>query len=448
MSASASGLRRFVVIWCGQSVSMVGSSLTGFALGIHIYELTGSATRLGFVFAFALLPSILASPFAGSVVDRWGPRRALIVSNAGNTIVISVLAVLLFTHALAVWHVYVIVAAMSALSALENPAFAALTPQLVPKRYLGQANGMRVAAMAASEVLAPVTAGFLLAAIGISGIVLIDVLSWGPAMLTLLSVPVPDASPARPASSAPRVLLAEFWEGWRYVAARRGLLVLLLFLAAVNFSAGFIDLLITPLVLAFASPAALGTVLSIGGVGMIATSLATGVRGGPRRRVRAILVSSLVLAAATVVGSSRPRVALVAVAAFFFMGALGVIISTNQTIWQTKVEPHLLGRVMAVLTMVSSAPQLLAYVVAGVIVDRVFEPLVGRDHVRSHVVAAVVGSGAGRGIALLMMIMGILIAFCTAGAAANKRLRRLEDELPDVSPEADDPAAEPDPARA
>jgi hypothetical protein len=309
---------------------------------------------------------------------------------------------------------------------------------------------MRMLAMAVGEVAAPVSAGFLLLVIGIEGIILVDVLSFGAAIVTLLLVRIPRVRHAvESTASGVRTFWAEFREGWRYVAARRGLLALLLFLGAVNFSAGFVDLLITPLVLAFASTDALGTVLSIGGLGMIVTSLLVSAWGGPRRRVRGILGFSLVLAVATVVGSARPSVALVAVAAFAFMGALGIIISTNQSIWQVKVEPHMLGRAMAIQNMVASLPQLVAYVVAGLAVDRIFDPLVGRDDVSSPTVAMVVGDGPGRGTALLMMLMGLLIAFSVGIAALNPRLRRMEDELPDVThADADADLAEPAAVRA
>jgi MFS family permease len=181
--------------------------------------------------------------------------------------------------------------------------------------------------------------------------------------------------------------------------------------------------------------------------------VAVSVWGGPRRRVRGVLGFSLLLAAAVMIGSTRPNAALVAVAAFVFLGALGVVISTNQVIWQTKVEPHLMGRVMALVNMIALVPQLVANVLAGLAVDKVFEPLVGRDEVRSPAVATLVGDGPGRGIALLMMVVGLLLALTVAVAALSPRLRRLEDELPDVASPDDDPdgdsgGAAPDSARA
>lgn len=444
MAAPQAGVRTFTVVWAGQFVSMVGSNLTGFALGVYIYRQTGSAVTLGFVFALNLLPLILVSPITGPLVDRWGPGRAVLVSNVGAMAVTLVLGLVLWTHTFALWQIYPIVAALSVLGGLEAPGFGALTPQLVPKDRLGQANGMRMVARAAGEVLAPVTAGFLLLAVHISGIVLIDVLSFSFAIGALVATGVwraradggntgeRDEAGEPDAASGQGGLLAEFREGWYYVASRRGLLALLLFLGAVNFSAGFIDLLITPLVLSFTSSSGLGAVLTTGGIGMILFSVAASARGGPHRRVRAVLGFSLLLTVASVLGAVRPNVVLVAASAFLFMGALGVIIAANQSVWQTKVEPHMLGRAMALVNMVASVPQLIAYAAAGLLADRVFQPLVGRDRVKSHALATLIGNGPGRGIALLIAVMSLLIAVSVAFAAANPRLRHLEDELPDV----------------
>ncbi|MFC0527572.1 MFS transporter [Phytohabitans kaempferiae] len=448
MAAPTAGLRTFVILWCGQFVSLTGSSVSGFALGVYAYQLTGSVTTLGIVYALAYLPVILASPFTGSLVDRWGVQRSLVVSNIGNLVVMLTLAGLLITDTFVTWHIYVLVAVISVIGALQTPAFEASVPLLVPKRHLGRANGMRMVALATSQVMAPVAAGFLLISIGIGGIILVDCASYAVALITLALIRIP--RPGGEAAGSPSVasLLADFAVAWRYVVMRRGLLALIYFLGALNFCAGFVDLLFTPLVLAFESSDALGTVLSIGGIGMIAASLAMSAWGGPRHRVNGVLGFSLVLGVATVIGSFRPSVPLVAVGAFLFLGALAIVVGNNLTIWQSKVEPQLLGRTMAMMNMVASAPQLVAYALAGVTADRVFQPLVGRDEVRSPVVAALVGDGPGRGIALLLMVMGVLIVVCVVVGYAHPRLRHLEDELPDVTGEEPSVPAEPAPAQA
>lgn len=436
----ASGFRAFLILWCGQFVSLTGSALSGFALGVYVYQRTGSATAFGLLLAFATLPFILASPFTGSLVDRWGARRALLVGNVGDLFVMLVLAVLLLRHAATPWLIGVVVGCLSVFSALAGPAFEAALPLLVAKRDIGRANGMRLVALATSQVLAPVTAGFLLLAIGIYGIVLMDCATFGLGLLSLLWVRIPRA-PREPGEASSR-LLTDFRLAWRYVTLRRGLLILLVFMAALEFCASVVDLLITPLILAFGSSGTLGTVLSIGGTGMIATSLVMTAWGGPRRRVPGVLGFALLMAGSAVLGSLRPNVVLIAVAAFLFLGGLAIVIGSNRSLWQTKVPPQLLGRAMALQNMLASVSQLLAYALAGVLAEQLFLPLAGRHQVRSAALATVIGTGPGRGYALLMMVMGLLLGLCAVLGYLHPRLRHLEDELPDMAADAE--STEPD----
>lgn len=442
MTAPQSGFRAFAILWSGQFVSLAGSGLSSFALGVYAYLHTGSVTTLGLIYALAYLPFVVASPFTGPLVDRWGPRRALVTSNIGAGIVMLALAASLAGGGFAVWRFYVAVSCISVLGALEMPAFESAIPALVGNQQLGRANGMRMLAEGVSRLLAPVAAGFLLLAIHISGIILMDCLSYAAALVSLAAVRIPrygesgDSAAPRPAT--PSHLLRDFGQAWQYIAARPGLVALLLFTALVNLCSGFVQLLITPLVLALGSPAALGTVLSVAGIGIVVASLAMSSWGGPRRRIDAVLGFSLLMGAAMVVGALRPDVPLIAAAGFVVLGSSAVVIACNQVVWQARIEPRLLGRTMALLGMVFSAPQLLAFALAGFTADRIFVPLVGRNEVRSPVLRVLVGNGPGRGFALLIMLMGVLIAVCVLVGARYPRLRRLDAELPDLSEDAED----------
>jgi DHA3 family macrolide efflux protein-like MFS transporter len=441
------GFRTFVVLWAGQFASMAGSSVSGFALGVYAYQLTGSVTTLGSIYALSFLPMILASPFAGPLVDRWGTHKSLLVSNVAAMAVTVVLAALLLTGSFRIGHIYGVVIVMSLIRSLQTPAFEATVPLLVDRQRLGRANGMRMLALATSQVLAPVAAGFLLVAIGIGGIVVLDCVSFGFALLTLAVIRVPRPAGHPSSGTGVLALLRDFGVAWRYVRERPGLVALLVFFGALDFCGGFVDLLITPMVLAFASPDALGTVLSLGGVGMVAASLALSAWGGPRRPVRGVLGFSLLLGVAAIIGALRPSIPLITAGAVLFLGGLAIVMGCNLAIWQTKVEPHLLGRTMALLNMAANTPQLIAYVVAGPLADGVAQPLVGRDEVRSPAVAALVGEGPGRGIALLLMVIGVLIIGCAVAGFAYPRLRRIDDELPDVGePDPAEPAGVPAPA--
>lgn len=438
MTAPPARFRGFVVLWSGQFVSTFGTFLADFALGIFVYRLTGSATALGVVLALPVLPLILISPLAGQLVDRWGSRRALLVGDTGSMLVAFVLALLLTTDTFQVWHVYAVVTVSSVLLALQLPAFESSIPRLVPRHRIGQANGMRQFANAVSQVLAPVLGGVLLVSIGIQGIVLINCLSYAVAVAALLFIQIPhvrgpDGSTIADGSGVR--------QAWRYLVNRPGLLGLMIFLGVISAFIGFVEVLINPLVLAFASPGALGAVLSIGGVGMIVGSVVVSVRG-PRRRIRAVLGFAFVLGVAVMAGSVRPSVPLMAAAAFVLLFSTAVIVNCSQSIWQTKVDQWLMGRVVATKNSIVFGLQFVGLALAGPIADHVFQPLVGRDHVRSPVLATLVGNGPGRGFALLLMVMGGLIALLAVASYAYPPLRDVETELPDAQPDTAGPTAD------
>jgi MFS family permease len=229
-------------------------------------------------------------------------------------------------------------------------------------------------------------------------------------------------------------LVADAKQGWHYLRARPGLPALLVFFGVTSFGIGFVEVILPHLVDAFAEPAALNLVFVAAVLGMTGTGVAMTIWGGPRRRVAGLLGFTLLLAGAMIVGALRPNIVVIAVAAVGFLGSTSIIVGNFQTVLCTKVEPHMLGRVMGWKNSFYGGLLQLGDILAGVSGVLVI-PLVGEERVRSSVVAAVVGDGPGRGFAVLMLAMGLLLASCVVIAHRHRPLRDLEDVLPDVTPE-------------
>jgi DHA3 family macrolide efflux protein-like MFS transporter len=429
------GMAAFLAVWAGQVVSALGSGLTGFALGVWVYQRTGSATRFALIALVTTVPGILLSPFAGVLVDRWDRRRAMILSDVGAGCASLILALLFWYGRLELWHIYLLLALSSAFGSLQWPAFSAATTLLVPREHLGRAAGLTQMGQAASSLLAPVLAGTLVVRIGLEGVVLIDFATFLVAMATLLSVHVPRVETTVEGLAARGSLLREALSGWLYIRQRPGLLSLLGLIAATNFSVGMMQVLVTPMVLSFASAAVLGLVLSVAGFGMFAGSLLISVWGGPSRRISGVLGFLLLQGAILVIGGLRPSAPLIAAAGFVFLFTTPIILGCSQVLWQSKVAPDLQGRVFAVRRMVAWSTLPLSYLVAGPLADRVFEPLLAPNGPLAGSVGRLIGVGKGRGIALLLMVLGLLVIMTVAVFSRHSRLRRLESELPDVLPE-------------
>ena len=424
------GLGAFLVIWGGQVVSMIGSGLTHFALGVYVYQTTGSATLLGLVLVSGSLPNLLA-PFAGALVDRWDRRWVMILSDTGAGLLTLAIWLLLASGTLRVWHIYVNAALGSLLGIFQRPAHMATTTLLVPKQHYGRAAGLTQLGAAVSQSVSPILAGFLVVAIQVQGVVLVDLATYLVAVLTLVLVRIPRPQVTADGRAGKGSLLREAGYGWVYLRQRPGLLGMLILFAFINFGLSFFGVLFTPLILSFATSEMLGTLLSIGGIGMLAGGMAMSTGGGSRRKVHSLMGSMFLFGLALCVAGLRTNPWLIGAAVFSFFALLPVASGSSQAIWLAKVAPDVQGRVFAMRGMIAWIAQPLAYMIAGPLADNVFEPLMAADGALAGVVGRIVGVGPGRGIGLIFVTMGLFISLATAVGYMNPRIRLVEEELPD-----------------
>lgn len=425
-------MRTFSIVWLGQLVSLVGSSVTSFALGVWVYQLTGSATQFSLIAVCAVLPTILLAPLAGVLIDRYDRRRIMLLSDSGAALGTLSLLLLLLAGELELWHIYLLTTLSATFNGLQWPAYNAAITLLVPARQLGRANGMVLAGRAVAQLAAPLLGALLLQTVDLLGVVVIDLLTFCCALLSLLSVRFPHQPATRRDGEKQQSLWAEALYSWIYLKARRGLLDLLVFFALANFIAGILQVLVTPLVLSFATATALATVLSVGGLGMLAGSVALSVWGGPRRAVNGVFGFMALCGLCALAAGLQASVWLIAVSACGFFFALPFINGCTQTIFQRKVDAAVQGRVFALNGAVASAAMPLAYLLAGPLADYLFEPLLLADGPLSASLGVPLGVGPGRGIGLLFIVLGIAILALTLIAYRRPQLRGLEDELPDA----------------
>jgi hypothetical protein len=426
-------MRVFFLVLLGHLASLVASGLTGFALGVWVYQLTGSATQFALISFCTTLPGILSSPFAGALVDRSDRKWMMILGDVGATLCTLSLAILFLTNWILIWHIYLVVSINSIFISLQWPAYMASITVLIPKSQYGRAGGLVQSTQATAQIVSPLLAGALIVPLKLYGVMLLGTALLLFSILLLLLVKFPRTRMISEGAMAEPSLVKEALYGWSYIKARRGLAALLLFFTSSNFLVGIVTVAVTPLMLSFSSASTLGIVLTVSSSGLLAGGLVMSIWGGPRRKIHVVLGFTLLEGASLMLAGFRASAVLIASAAFVFLFAVAMVTGANQAIWQSKVAPEVQGRIFAARRMISWSSLPLAYAVSGPLIDRIFEPLLAVGGPLAGNVGRIIGVGAGRGAALLLLVAGLLTFLVTALSFLYPPLRLLEDELPDAT---------------
>ncbi|MBW4701682.1 MULTISPECIES: non-ribosomal peptide synthetase/MFS transporter [unclassified Micromonospora] len=431
-TAPPPSLRRFGLVAAGQVVSGLGTALTTFAIPLWIYTQTGSLARFALFAVLGLLPGLLVAPLAGALIDRTSRRRVLLLAGLAAGSANAVLAGLVLTDRAQVWHFYPLVGWLSVALAFQRLAFVSAVPQLVPKRFLGHANGLTQTAVGLTQFTVPLLAVALLETVGLRGILLVDVASYLFAVGVLAVVRFPRTLALQRREGIGTEIVA----GLRYALRRREFRAMLAFFAALNFFLFPVLFLLSPLVLGFADLTDVSRVALTGGVGAATGGLVMLLWGGPRRRrMRAVLLGTLGIAVAAVLTGLRPNLLLIGAGAFGMYLALGIVNGVYQTIIQTKVPARVHGRVFAVNQMVAQSTLPLGWGVVAPFAARVVEPTLLPDGALAGTVGVVLGVGPGRGHGLLYVLFGVCIALTALVSLATPTLARFDDEVPDAPPD-------------
>ena len=359
------------------------------------------------------------------------------------------IAALLWSGNLEVWHLYPLLAIQGIFQTFQWPAYSAATTLLVRKENYGRAAGLIQLGEGVGMVLAPALAGVLLATGGLATVISVDVVTFLIAVGTLLIVRFPRPEQSEAGKEGAGSLWHETRFGFRYIRERPGLLALLGYFAALNLVFGFLGVLVFPLLLGFASEQATGLVVSLGATGMVSGSLLMSIWGGPKRRVLGVIAADVIVSVGLILVGLRPSLVLVTAAGFLVFFAIPVANSSSQAIWQAKVDPDVQGRVFAVRRTLAQIAGPVALILAGPLIDDVFQPMMDAGGALAGSVGSVIGVGAGRGAALMFIVLGLIGLVLSGLALSYPRLRNLEAEVPDAVPDEPPtaPEAEPRPSR-
>ncbi len=433
----ASGMLGFTVVWFGQLISLIGSGLTWFALSLWAWQETGTATALALVTVASFGPTVLLSPIAGALIDRWNRKLVMLLSDLAAGLSTIVVLLLYLTGNLEIWHLYITGAFAGAFQAFQWPAYAAAITLMVSKAQYGRANGMMGLAESASGIAAPLLAGALIGVIGIKGVLLVDIVTFLVAIGLLLLVHIPQPATTAEGIAGRGSLWKESFFGFRYIRERPGLLGLLLVFTCANFAGAFYTGLATPMILARTGDDAqvLGTVLAAGGIGGVLGGIAMSVWGGPQRRIHGVLISMVCggILGPMLMGIGRTLPIWFA-ANLLFLFFIPIMNGSSQAIWQQKVAPDVQGRVFAVRRLIAQISFPLTLLIVAPLADLIFEPMMQPGGALVPLFGPLVGSGPGAGMALLIIVAGSMGAVAGLLGYMLPAVRNVETILADYEP--------------
>src|SRR5437763_560878 len=367
-------MKKFAVMWTGQLFSQLGNALSTFALGIWVYQHTGSVFKFAAVSISWTAALIFMSPLAGAIVDRFDRRRLLILGEVVGAARVLFFLLLLSLGKLSLLAICIATAVIGISGSIGSAAFLASMTMVLPKDKLRRADGMQPFIWAFAQVTAPVVAGIMLAHWGLAQILVIDCASFFIAIGAYLTItiPNPERSAGDTGKRGLKVLLDDVIVGARYVK-KPSLLLLCVFLSGLNLAAGIVGILFQPMMLAFTTPTVVGRVATIGALGMLGGSILMSIWGGPKRRFRGIVALNVICSFCLMAGGMKASAILIGASGFAFFFCYPLVAGTVQALLQQSVPPEIQGRVFSFVRMAGSGSVPNGQAIAGPIVDKILD---------------------------------------------------------------------------
>lgn len=421
-------LRSFLILWSTQSFSMLGSSMTNFALVVWSYQQQGSALKTAMLSICSYLPYVLLSVFAGALSDRWNKKAIMLVCDSFAALCTVAVLLLLQTGRLEIWHLYCLNALNGLMNTVQQPAADVTISILTPKKHYQKASGMRSFSNSLVSILTPVLATALLAFTNLQTVIAFDLFTFSVAFVTLLCfVKIPEAGKK---DNAKESVLRSARSGLRYLKQNRGILDLILFLAAINFTASVYNAAFPAMLLSRqgGGEVALGIVNAVIGVAMLLGSVAASFLPAPKSRVR-MICNALLLSMSTenfflAFGRSIPIWCLGAALGWI---AIPIMNANMDVLFRDTIPISLQGRVYSARNTLQFFTIPVGYLCGGFFVDQVFEPLLAAQQPGS-LLQTVFGDGKGAGAAMLFFLLGILGVLTCLVFRKDRHIWRLEQQ--------------------
>lgn len=406
--------KNFILFWLSQSVSQLGSALTGYALIIWAYKQTGSAMAVSLMSFCSYLPYIIVSIFAGPFIDRNKKKTIMCVADTVAAVCSLGVLILLYQNRLFIWHIYIINGVVGFMNSFQSPATSVAIGLMVPPGMYEKASGMDSFSTNLITVSAPMLAAVILSVFGMKGVIFIDLITFIFAILILVfKIKIPEKT----AEVSKKRITEEFKTGIDFLKLHKGIFYIMLTMAVINFFSRLTyENILGPMILARSkgSSIAFGTVSGILGIGGIAGGIMVAAGKLPKDKVKLIYFSSAFsfLFGDLLMGVGR-NAAVWSVAGLAASIPIPFIMAGQRVIMYHSVPAEIQGRIFSVRNAVQFSTIPAGILLGGYLADYVFEPFMNSGNRAAAILGLLVGKGSGSGMAVMFLGTGIL-GFCVS----------------------------------
>lgn len=420
------GFKKFLVIWMGELISNIGTGMTAFGLGVYVWQLTKSALDVAMVEMAALLPMILFSPAAGVLADRFDRRLLMIIGDCVSGLGLVLLLVLMNTGNIQVWQICLCVGFSSAFASLLDPAYKATLTDLLSEDEYAKASGMVGIASSSKFLISPIIGGLILAFYSMELIIIIDILTLAVTVSTILFVR--KSLSVKPLEKKDLDFFKDLKEGWQIIVESKGVMLLIVLVSILMFYMGIIQVLSKPMILSFASEKTTGILQTVVACGMMVSSILIGT-GIIKRNFVKVMVVSFIVSGITMAGfGATTSIPVIIISGFLFFASLPFATTCIDVLIRKSIDNEKQGRAWGLISLISQIGFVVAYVIAGVLADYVFNPALVEGGVLANSVGKIIGTGETRGIGFLIILSGVGLIITALFVSKSKGIREMEKQ--------------------
>ena len=407
-------LRPYLLLWSTQSFSGLGSGMTSYALVLWLYMRSGSALQTALLSICSYAPYVLMSVFAGALSDRWNKKRTMLVCDSIAAICTVSVLVLLKTEQLCEWHLYLLNAVNGLMNTVQQPASEIAATLLIPKEYYQKTSGLRSFSQSLNSILTPIIATALFSLAGMDSVIAVDLLTFAAAFFTLLLfIRIPEAGGGEQPKES---FLASAKMGLVWIKQNPLILRLILFLSCINLVASTYDAVLPAMILSkpVGGETVLGIVNASAGIATLVGSFLVTLLPAPKDRVKMICLTLFIS-----MSTENFLLAFGRTPIFWCIGAvlgwIGIpLMNANMdVIFRCTIPVGMQGRVYSCRNTMQFFTIPLGFLLGGLLVDKVFEPLMAEKVQAGSMLTDIFGSDKGSGAALLFFVIGIVgVAVC------------------------------------